>query len=381
MQIELSEEQRMLQQTCRDFAENELKPHAAKWDEEKRFPKEIIPQLRDLGLMGVAVPEEWGGSDMDNIAYAVAMEEVSRGCASTGVIMSVNNSLYCDPVLRYGNDAQKERWLSPYASGQKLGCFGLTEPQAGSDAAAQKTMAVRDGEGWVLNGTKSWITNAPNADAALIFAMTEPDKGVKGISAFLVDHDNPGFEVSAPEQKMGIRAALSAGIFMEDCKVGPDSLLGNPGDGFKVAMSTLDGGRIGIAAQALGIAHAAIDAAKEYALERIAFGQPVADFQAIQFMMADMATRLEAARLLTYKAAWLKNQKVRHSKESAMAKVFASEAATFVTHRAQQIFGGNGYSVEYPVERHYRDARITEIYEGTSEIQRLVIATSLLREG
>ncbi len=380
MRIELTEEQRMLQQTCKDFADNELKPHAAKWDEEKRFPSEAVAQLRDLGLMGVAVPEKWGGPEMDNVSYVVAMEEISRGCASTGVIMSVNNSLYCDPVLRYGNDEQKERWLSPFASGQKLGCFGLTEPQAGSDAAAQKTTAVPDGDGWVLNGTKSWITNAPNADTALIFAMTEPDKGVKGISAFLVDRDNPGYETSAPEQKMGIRAALSSEIVMEDCRLGPEALLGKPGDGFKVAMSTLDGGRIGIAAQALGIARAALEAAREYAVERVAFGKPIADFQAIQFMVSDMATRLEASRLLTYKAAWMKDQKARHSKESAMAKVFASEAATFVAHRAQQIFGGNGYSVEYPVERHYRDARITEIYEGTSEIQRLVIATSLLRE-
>ena len=380
MRIELTEEQRMLQQTCKDFADNELKPHAAKWDEEKRFPSEAVAQLRDLGLMGVAVPEKWGGPEMDNVSYVVAMEEISRGCASTGVIMSVNNSLYCDPVLRYGNDEQKERWLSPFASGQKLGCFGLTEPQAGSDAAAQKTTAVPDGDGWVLNGTKSWITNAPNADTALIFAMTEPDKGVKGISAFLVDRDNPGYETSAPEQKMGIRAALSSEIVMEDCRLGPEALLGKPGDGFKVAMSTLDGGRIGIAAQALGIARAALEAAREYAVERVAFGKPIADFQAIQFMVSDMATRLEASRLLTYKAAWMKDQKARHSKESAMAKVFASEAATFVAHRAQQIFGGNGYSVEYPVERHYRDARITEIYEGTSEIQRLVIATSLLRD-
>jgi butyryl-CoA dehydrogenase len=378
MQIELTDEQKMLQQTCRDFAEKELKPNAARWDEEKKFPSEIIPRLRELGLLGVAIPEEWDGSGMDHVSYVVAMEEVSRGCASTGVIMSVNNSLYCDPVIRFGTDAQKERWLKPFARGEKLGCFCLTEPQAGSDAAAQKTTAVRDGDGWVLNGTKNWITNGPNADAAVVFAMTEPEKGTRGITAFVLDTETPGFNVSAPEKKMGIRAALSSAIFLEDCRIGPESLLGQPGEGFKVAMSTLDGGRIGIAAQALGIGRAALEAARDYAKERIAFGKPIADLQAIQFMLADMATRLEAARLLTLRAAWMKDRKMRHSKESAMAKLYASEAATFAAHRGQQIFGGNGYSLEYPAERHYRDARITEIYEGTSEIQRLVVASSIL---
>ncbi|RMG19675.1 MAG: acyl-CoA dehydrogenase [Deltaproteobacteria bacterium] len=378
MKIELSEEHRMLQETCRKLADDFLKPNAGRWDEEKRFPQEAVDRLVELGLMGVAIPEEWGGSGMDHIAYVVAMEEVSRGCASTGVIMSVNNSLYCDPVLRYGTEAQKETYLRPFAAGEKLGCFCLTEPQAGSDAAKQKTTAVLDGDHYVLNGSKNWITNGPNADAAIVFAMTEPEKGTHGISAFIVDTDTPGFNVSEPEKKMGIRAALSSAIFLEECRVPKENLLGEPGKGFKVAMSTLDGGRIGIAAQALGIAQAAFELARDYALEREAFGGPIAKLQAIQFKLADMATRLEAARMLTYRAAWMKDRKVRHSKESAMAKLYASEMATFVTHQAQQILGGNGYSLEYPAERHYRDARITEIYEGTSEIQRLVIASNVL---
>ncbi len=378
MQIELNEEQQMLRRTVRELADRELAPNAGRWDEEKHFPAEVLPRLAELGLMGVAVPEEWGGAGMDHVAYAVAMEEVSRGCASTGVIMSVNNSLYCDPVERFGTEAQKQTWLTPFAQGRKLGCFCLTEPQAGSDAAAQKTTARIEGDHYVLNGTKNWITNGPSADGAVVFAMTEPEKGTRGITAFIVDTKTPGFNVSSPEKKMGIRAAWSSAIFMEDCKVPKENVLGKHGEGFKVAMSTLDGGRIGIAAQALGIAQAAFEKARDYALEREAFGGPIAKLQAIQFKLADMGTRLDAARLLTWRAAWLKDQGVRHSKESAMAKVYASETATFVTHQALQIFGGNGYSLEYPMERHYRDARITEIYEGTSEIQRVVIAASIL---
>lgn len=378
MQIEFTEEQQMLRDTCRDFAARELAPKAGQWDHDKVFPEAGVKGLVELGLMGVAVPEAEGGSGMDNVSYALAMEEISRGCASTGVIMSVNNSLYCDPVLRYGTEDQKKTFLAPYAAGEKLGCFCLTEPQAGSDAAKQKTTAVLEGDEYVLNGTKNWITNGPNADGAVVFAMTDQSQGTRGISAFLVDTKTKGFEVSAPEQKMGIRAALSSAIFMEDCRIPKANLLGKEGEGFKIAMSTLDGGRIGIAAQALGIAAAALEAARTYALEREAFGGPIANLQAIQFKLADMATRLDAARMLTWRAAWMKDQKQRHSKESAMAKVYASEAATFITHQAQQIFGGNGYSLEYPLERHYRDARITEIYEGTSEIQRLVIGASVV---
>ncbi len=379
MIFDLTDEQRMLQDTCRAFAQSELAPNAARWDREKTFPAEAVAKLGELGLMGVAVPETWGGAGMDNVAYAVAMEEISRGCASTGVILSVNNSLYCDPVLRYGTDDQKERYLRPFAAGEKLGCFCLTEPQAGSDAARQKTTAVLDGDSWVLNGSKNWITNAPNADAAVVFAMTDPAKGTRGISAFLVDTDTPGFEVAEPEQKMGIRAALSAAVFLDGCRIPKENLLGKEGEGFKIAMTTLDGGRIGIAGQALGIAAAALEMARAYALEREAFGGPIANLQAIQFMLADMATELDAARMLVWRAAWMKDQKVRHTKESSMAKLYASEAATRITHRAQQILGGNGYSAEYAAERHYRDARITEIYEGTSEIQRLVIAASVLK--
>ncbi|MDF1563445.1 MAG: acyl-CoA dehydrogenase [Deltaproteobacteria bacterium] len=379
MIFELTEEQKMLQDTCRSFAESELAPNAGKWDEEKTFPAEAVKKVAELGLMGVAVPDGEGGSGMDNVSYAVAMEEISAGCAATGVIMSVNNSLYCDPVLRYGTEAQKEEFLRPFASGQKLGCFCLTEPQAGSDAAKQKTTAVLEGDQWVLNGAKNWITNGPTADAALVFAMTAPEKGVKGISAFLVDTKTEGFEAGEPEKKMGIRAALSSGIFFENCRIPKENLLGQEGEGFKIAMSTLDGGRIGIAGQALGIAAAALKLATQYSLEREAFGGPIANLQAIQFMLADMATELDAARMLVWRAAWMKDQKQRHSKESAMAKLYAAEAATRITHKAQQILGGNGYSAEYAAERHYRDARITEIYEGTSEIQRLVIASSILR--
>ncbi len=379
MIFELSEEQKMLQDTCRSFAETELAPHAGKWDEEKTFPKEAVQKLVELGLMGVAIPEAWGGSGMDNMAYAVAMEEISRGCAATGVIMSVNNSLYCDPILKFGTDAQKETFLRPYASGQKLGCFCLTEPQAGSDAAKQKTTAVLEGEQWVLNGAKNWITNGPTADAAVLFAMTDVEQGTRGISAFLIDTSTDGFEAGEPEKKMGIRAALSSGIFLEDCRIPKANLLGKEGEGFKIAMATLDGGRIGIAGQALGIAAAALQMARDYALEREAFGGPIANLQAIQFMLADMATDIDAARMLVWRAAWMKDQKQRHSKESAMAKLYAAEASTRIAHRAQQILGGNGYSAEYAAERHYRDARITEIYEGTSEIQRLVIAASILR--
>lgn len=379
MHIELTEEQQLLQQTCREFADKELTPNAGRWDQEKHFPAEALTKLGELGLMGVAISEEWGGSGMDAVAYVVAMEEISRGCASTGVIMSVNNSLFCDPVEKFGTEAQKEEFLTPYARGEKLGCFCLTEPQAGSDAARQKTTAVLDGDHYVLNGAKNWITNGPNAQGALLFALTDPERGLKGITAFLLDTNTAGFNVSPPEKKMGIRAALSSGIFLEDCRIPRASVLGEEGRGFKVAMASLDGGRLGIAAQALGISSAALEAARDYSLQREAFGGPIAELQAIQFKLADMATKLEAARLLTRRAAWMKQEGVRYTKESAMAKLFASEAATHITHQAQQIFGGNGYSLEYPVERHYRDARITEIYEGTSEIQRVVISSALIR--
>jgi len=379
MHFDLTETQQMLRDTCRGFAERELTPNARAWDEEHRFPKEAVKKLGELGLLGIAVPEEWGGAGADNVSYALAMEEISRGCASTGVIMSVNNSLYCDPVMKFGTDEQKERWLAPFATGEKLGCFGLTEPEAGSDAAAQKTVAVRDGDSYRITGSKNWITNGPQADAIVLFTMTDKSKGNKGITAFLVDLDAPGVTRAPADRKLGISASGSCSLFFEDVKVPASQMLGKEGDGFKVALGTLDGGRIGIAAQALGIARAAYEEALLYSKERKTFDRPIASHQAISFMLADMATELDAARLLVLRAAALKDQGVRHSAESAMAKLYASEMSHRVTHKAIQIHGGYGYSKEFDAERHYRDARITEIYEGTSEIQRIVIAASVLK--
>jgi butyryl-CoA dehydrogenase len=380
MSVELTEEQRQVRDLCREFAERELKPNAKRWDAEHLFPADAVKKLADLGLMGVAVPQEWGGGGMDNVSYAVAMEEISRGCASTGVTMSVSNSLYCDPVSKYGTDEQKRTWLTPFASGQKLGCFALTEPMSGSDASEMKTVAVARGDEYVINGAKNFITNGPQADAVLLFAVTDRTKGHKGISAFLVSAEAKGFSRAKPDEKVGIRASGTCSLFFEDVVVPKSARLGAEGEGFKIAMATLDGGRIGIAAQALGIAQAAFDAAKAYAKERKAFGKPIADLQAIQFMLADMATEIAAARLLILRAAAMKDAGGRHTAESAMAKLFASEMAGRVTHKAIQVHGGYGYMKEYDVERHWRDARITEIYEGTSEIQRLVIAGNVLKD-
>jgi butyryl-CoA dehydrogenase len=317
---------------------------------------------------------------MDNVAYAVAMEEISRGCAGTGVIMSVNNSLYCDPLLKFGTDAQKERFLAPFARGEKLGAFALTEPMSGSDAAEMRTVAERKGKGYVLSGSKNFITNGPQADVMLVFAMTDKARRHKGISAFLVPTDAAGFTRGKPDDKVGIRASGSCTVFFEGCVVPEEQRLGAEGDGFKIAMATLDGGRIGIAAQAVGIARAAFEEAVAYAKERKAFGQPIAQFQAIQFMLADMATSIDAARLLVLRAAAMKDRGLRHTAESAMAKLFASEMSERVTSKAIQIHGGYGYVKEYDAERHWRDSRITEIYEGTSEIQRLVISAAVLKD-
>ncbi|MCC6337760.1 MAG: acyl-CoA dehydrogenase family protein [Myxococcales bacterium] len=380
MNFELTEVQRDIQKLCRDFAARELIPHAKKWDEHHEWPTEAVKKLAELSLLGVAVPEQWGGAALDNVCYALAMEEISRGCASTGVIMSVNNSLYSDPILKFGTDAQKEKWLKPFASGQKLGCFGLTEPQAGSDAAAQQTVAVKKGDRYVVNGSKNWITNGPKADAIVLFTMTNKDAGHKGITAFVVPTGAKGFKRMAPDKKMGISAAWSCTMYFEDLEIPAEDMLGKEGDGFKVAMSTLDGGRIGIAAQALGIARAAYEEALRYSGERQSFGKYLREHQAIQFMLADMATELDAARLLVLRAALLKDKGVRHSQESAMAKLYASEMASRVANKALQIFGGMGYSKELDAERHVRDARITEIYEGTSEIQRIVISANLLKD-
>jgi butyryl-CoA dehydrogenase len=380
MKFDFTQEQIMVRDTARDFAVRELEPVAAKLDSEGEFPSDKVAMLAEMGLMGVAIPEEHGGGGMDYVSYVLAMEEISRGCASTSVIMSVNNSLVCDPLNKYCTPAQKEKFLVPLASGQKLGCFGLTEPSAGSDVSSMKTTAVLEGDTWILNGEKNFITNAPKSDTALIFAYTDKAKKHKGISVFIVPMDAKGVSCGPKEHKLGIRAAHSSSIFLDDVRLPKDSLLGELGQGFAIAMTTLDAGRIGIASQALGIGRAALEASIRFAKERQAFGKPIADLQAIQFKIADMATRLDAARLLTLHAAYLKDSKQKYSKQSAMAKVFAAEAATFITHQAIQIHGGYGYTTEYPVERHYRDARITEIYEGTSEIQRIVIAANVLKE-
>jgi butyryl-CoA dehydrogenase len=380
MDIQLTEEQQQVRDLCRQFAAEELAPNARRWDERHEFPVEAVKKLGEMGLMGVAVPPEWGGAGMDNVAYAVAMEEIARGCAGTAVIMSVSNSLYCDPVLKYGTDAQRKEFLAPYAKGEKLGAFALTEPMSGSDAAEMRTLAVKRGAEYVLSGSKNYITNGPQADTILVFAMTDREKRHKGISAFLVPTDAKGFTRGKPDEKVGIRASGSCTVFFEGCAIPERYRLGQEGDGFKIAMGTLDGGRIGIGAQALGIARAAFEEAVVYAKDRKAFGQPIAQFQAIQFMLADMATELDAARLLVHRAAVLKDQGVRHSAESAMAKLFASEMCERVTSKGIQVHGGLGYMKECNAERHWRDSRITEIYEGTSEIQRLVISSAVLKD-
>jgi butyryl-CoA dehydrogenase len=379
MEVDLTDEQRLLRDTCRDFADRELKPNARRWDREHKYPAAAVKKAFELGLAGVAIPSEWGGAGMDTIAYVLAIEEISRGDASVGVTLSVNNSLYCDPILKYGTDAQKESWLRPFAAGEKLGCFGLTEPQAGSDAAEQRTTAVRKGDVYVVNGSKNWITNGPVADAMVLFTMTDLHKGAKGITAFVVDSKTPGFLPQKADEKLGICASPSCSIFFENMEVPAANRLGQEGEGFKIAMSTLDGGRIGIAAQAVGIGMAAFEEAREYSKLRKTFDVPISQHQAIQFMLADMATELDAAHLLTVRAATLKDAGVRHSRESSMAKLYASEACNRACDKALQIHGGMGYSKELDVERHFRDARITEIYEGTSEIQRMVISAALLK--
>ena len=379
MDFEFSEEQKMIQEMARDFAEKEIKPKAPELDKTERHPAEIIQKMAELNLMGIAIPDVYGGGGADIVSYVVALEEISRGCASVGVIMSVNNSLVCDPIYTFGTEEQKKKFLTPLASGKKLGCFGLTEPEAGSDAAGQKTIAVLKGDEWVLNGKKNFITNGNVADYCVLMAMTDKSKGYKGISSFIVDCKAPGFSVGVVEKKLGIKASGTAELILEDCRIPKDNLLGQVGQGFYVAMNTLDGGRIGIASQALGIARAALEAATEYSKTRVQFGQPISKLQAIQWMIADMGTELDAARLLTLRAAFLKDQKQRYEKEAAMAKLFASEAAGRITTKAIQIHGGYGYIQEYNVERHFRDARITEIYEGTSEVMRLIISSNILK--
>jgi len=363
----------------REFAESEVRPLAKELDETGHFPRELFRKAAELGLTGVAFPESEGGAGFDHIAYTIVIEEISRCCASTGVILSVQNSLFCDPIHRYGTDEQKKKFLLPFARGEKIGCYALTEPQAGSNAAALQTKAVNKGDSYILNGTKAWITNGGVADAAVVYVNSDPAKGEKGISAVVVEKGTPGFRVGKEEKKLGINATACCELVFTDCEVPVSNRIGNEGDGYKVALSTLDGGRIGIASQATGIAQGAFEAALKWSEERMAFGHPIAQFQAIQFMLADMATEIDAARLLVRKAAWKQDSGSRFSLEASTAKLFASEMATRVAHKAIQIHGGYGYSREYPVERAYRDARITEIYEGTSEIQRLVIAAWVLK--
>jgi len=377
--LELTEEQRLLQRTVREFAESEVQPLAKEIDETGRFPLETFRKAAALGLAGVAFPESAGGAGFDHVAYAIVIEEIARVCASTAVILSVQNSLFCDPVHRFGDEAQKKKFLEPFLRGEKIGCYALTEPQAGSNAAALHTRAERTGDAYVLNGVKAWITNGGVADAAIVYVNTDPPSGEKGISALIVERGTPGFHIGKEEKKLGISATACVELSFSDCVVPAANRLGREGEGYKIALSTLDSGRIGIAAQATGIAQGAFEQALAYARQRHAFGHPIADFQAIQFMLADMATEIDAARLLVRKAAWKQDSGARFSMEASIAKLFASEMSTRATHKAIQIHGGYGYSREYPVERMYRDARITEIYEGTSEIQRLVIAAWVLK--
>jgi butyryl-CoA dehydrogenase len=379
LNLDLTEEQALLQKTVREFAETEVRPLAKELDETGRFPRATFQKAAELGLTGIVLPEAEGGAGFDHIAYTIVIEEISRCCASTGVILSVQNSLYCDPLHRYGTEEQKKKFLEPYARGEKIGCYALTEPQAGSNAAALQTKATKTGDKYILNGTKAWITNGGAADAAIVYVNTHPEKGEKGITALVVEKGTPGFKIGKEEKKLGISATACCELVFTDCEVPDANRIGNEGEGYKVALSTLDGGRIGIAAQATGIAQGAFEAAQKYSQERLAFGHPISEFQAIQFMLADMATEIDAARLLVRKAAWKQDTGARFSMDAAIAKLFSSEMATRVTHKAIQIHGGNGYSREYPVERNYRDARITEIYEGTSEIQRLVISSWVLR--
>jgi butyryl-CoA dehydrogenase len=379
MEFSLTEDQVLIREATRDFASREIAPKAAELDKTGRWPAEIIEQMGKLGLMGVAIPVEHGGAGMSALGYALAMEEVSAACASCGVIMSVNNSLFCDPIGKFGTDEQKARVLAPVARGTQIGCFGLTEPMSGSDAQTMVTTAEKTSGGWVLNGAKNWITNGPHADWILVFAISERAARARH-TAFLVERGTPGYTQNPPDHKLGIHAAQSCTVFFDHCVVPDINVVGPVHEGFKVAMATLDGGRIGIACQAIGIARAAFERSVAYAKERKSFGVPIAQHQAIQFMISDMATQIEAARLLAWRAAWMKDRGVRHTMESSIAKLYASEMATRVTHKAIQIHGGYGYSTEFPLERHYRDARITEIYEGTSEIQRIVISSGLLRD-
>ena len=377
MDFTLSKEHEMLRKMYREFAQNEVKPLAQEIDEEERFPSETIPKLAKLGLLGIPFPKKYGGAGGDNLAYAMAVEEIAKTCGTTSVIICAHTSLCCYPIYAYGTEEQKMKYLPDLLSGRKLGAFGLTEPNAGSDASGQQTVAVLEGDHYVLNGTKCFITNATEADTFVVFAMTDRTKGNNGISAFIVEKGFKGFSIGKHEKKMGIRGSATSDLIFEDCIVPKENLLGQEGKGFKVAMGTLDGGRVGVAAQALGIGEGAIDEAIAYTKERMQFKKRLSQFQNTQFQMADMHTRMEAAKYLVYSAAMKKQNHEPYSADAAMAKLFAAEAASDVTRRAVQLFGGYGYTREYPVERMMRDAKITEIYEGTSEVQRMVISSHL----
>jgi len=379
MDFQLTREQEYVRQMVREFAENEVKPIAAEIDETERFPIETVNKMGKYNMMGIPFPVEYGGAGGDNLSYIIAVEELSKVCGTTGVILSAHTSLGAGVIAQFGTEEQKRKYLVPLARGEKLGAFGLTEPNAGTDAAAQQTTAVLEGEHYVLNGQKIFITNGGAADVFCVFAMTDKSKGLKGISCFIVEKGFKGFSIGKVEDKMGIRASSTTELIFEDCIVPKENLVGKEGQGFKIAMKTLDGGRIGIAAQALGIAEGAFNEAVEYMKERKQFGKSLTRFQGLQWMIADMDTKIEAARYLVYKAAFNKDNGLSYSVEAARAKLFASEVAMEVTTKAVQIFGGYGFTKDYPVERMMRDAKITEIYEGTSQVQKMVIAGSVLR--
>ena len=378
MDFKLSPEHLMAQELFSQFAENEVKPYAAETDESEEFPRGTVDKLQHYGFLGIPIPREYGGQGCDSLTYVMCVEEISKRCATTGVIVSAHTSLCCDPILKFGTPAQKDEFLKPLASGEKLGAFALTEPGAGTDAAGVQTKAVLEGEEYVLNGSKIFITNGKEADIYIIFALTNPALGTKGMSAFIVEKGTPGFTFGTKERKMGIRGSSTYELIFRDCRIPRENMLGQEGKGFSIAMATLDGGRIGIAAQALGIAEGALENTIAYVKQRKQFGRPIAAFQNTQFTIADMAARVEAAKQLVYKAAYAKDTQKRFSVEAAMAKLFAAETAMEVTTKCVQLHGGYGYTREYAVERMMRDAKITEIYEGTSEVQRMVISSALL---
>jgi len=379
MQLELNEQQKMIRSMVKEFAEKEVAPIAAELDKKEEYPTKTLEKMAKLGLLGIIIPPEYGGAGLDTISYAIVIEEISRKCASTGVITSVHNSLTAWPIIKYGTDQQKKKYLPILAKGEKIGAFAGTEPNAGSDLGAMQTTAKLKGNKYIINGSKTFITSGTKAGIIIVFAVTDKAAGPKGLSAFIVESNMKGYKVGSVFEKLGINASQTSELIFEDMEVPKENLLGAEGDGFKIALSTLDGGRIGIAAQAVGIAQAALDESVNYAKQRQQFGKPIASFQAIQWMIADMATRIEAARYLVYNAAYKKDKGERISKEAAMAKLFASETAMDVVIKAVQIHGGYGYTKEYTVERLFRDAKITEIYEGTSEVQRMVISGSLLK--